>query len=89
MLIAKGTINFKEKTIDWMIVLSVMLIFFTVAIIAYYIKMAGVEMENRVIIIGAALSAAIELWSKILSYFRYAVTAGTVGNGRRWNQRSM
>lgn len=38
MLIARGTIDFKEKTTDWMLVLSVMLIFFTIAIIAYYIQ---------------------------------------------------
>lgn len=38
MLIARGTINFKEKTMDWMLILSVMLIFFTIAIIAYYIQ---------------------------------------------------
>lgn len=38
MLIAKGVIKFKEKTIDWMLVLSVMIIFFIVAVIAYYIQ---------------------------------------------------
>lgn len=38
MLIAKGTIKFKERTIDWMLVLSVMMIFFTVAIIIYFIQ---------------------------------------------------
>lgn len=38
MLIAKGAIKFKERTIDWMLVLSVMMIFFTVAIIIYFIQ---------------------------------------------------
>lgn len=38
MLIAKGTIKFKERTVDWMLVLSVMMLFFTVAVIAYYIQ---------------------------------------------------
>lgn len=38
MLIAKGTIKFKERTVDWMLVLSIMMIFFTIAVIAYYIQ---------------------------------------------------
>ncbi len=38
MLIAKGAVKFKEKTVDWMMVLSVMMVFFAVAIIVYYIK---------------------------------------------------
>ena len=38
MLIAKGTIKFRERTVDWMLVLSVMMLFFTVAVIAYYIQ---------------------------------------------------
>ena len=38
MLIARGTIKFKERTIDWMLVLSVMMIFFTIAIIIYFIQ---------------------------------------------------
>lgn len=38
MLIAKGTVKFKERTIDWMLVLSVMMLFFTVAVILYYIQ---------------------------------------------------
>ena len=38
MLIAKGMIKFKERTIDWMLVLSIMTIFFTIAVIAYYIQ---------------------------------------------------
>ena len=38
MLIAKGTIKFKERTVDWMLVLSIMMIFFMIAVIAYYIQ---------------------------------------------------
>lgn len=38
MLIAKGTVKFKERTIDWMLVLSVMMFFFTIAVIIYYIQ---------------------------------------------------
>ena len=38
MLIAKGTIKFKERTVDWMLVLSIMMIFFTIAVVAYYIQ---------------------------------------------------
>ena len=38
MLIAKGTIKFKERSVDWMLVLSVMTLFFTVAVVAYYIQ---------------------------------------------------
>ena len=38
MLIAKGTVKFKERTIDWMLILSVMMLFFTVAVIIYYIQ---------------------------------------------------
>ena len=38
MLIAKGTIKYKEKTTDWMLVLSIMMLFFTVAVIIYYIQ---------------------------------------------------
>ncbi len=38
MLIAKGTVKFKERTFDWMLVLSVMMLFFTVAVILYYIQ---------------------------------------------------
>ena len=38
MLIAKGTIKFKEKTTDWMLVLSVMVLFFAAAVIIYYIQ---------------------------------------------------
>ena len=38
MLIAKGTINLKERTVDWMFVLSIMILFFIIAVIAYYIQ---------------------------------------------------
>lgn len=38
MLIAKGTIKFKEKTADWMLVLSIMMLFFTASVIIYYIQ---------------------------------------------------
>lgn len=38
MLIAKGTINLKERTVDWMLVLSVIILFFIIAVIAYYIQ---------------------------------------------------
>lgn len=38
MLIAKGTIKFKERTVDWMLVLSIMMIFFTIAVVAYYVQ---------------------------------------------------
>ena len=38
MLIAKGTINFKERTVDWMLVLSILMLFFAAAVIMYYIQ---------------------------------------------------
>ena len=38
MLIAKGTLKLKERTIDWMLVLSVMTLFFAAAVIIYYIQ---------------------------------------------------
>lgn len=38
MLIAKGTVKFKERTADWMLVLSILMLFFTVAVICYYIQ---------------------------------------------------
>ena len=38
MLIARGTIKFKEKTIDWILVLSIMMLFFIAAVIIYYIQ---------------------------------------------------
>ena len=38
MLIAKGTVRFKERTADWMLVLSIMLLFFAAAVILYYIQ---------------------------------------------------
>ena len=37
MLIAGGTIDFKEKTVDWMLVLSVLILFFTAAVLVYFI----------------------------------------------------
>ena len=38
MLIAKGVRQFKERTIDWMMVLSLMMLFFAVAVILYFIQ---------------------------------------------------
>ena len=38
MLIAKGTVKFRERTFDWMLVLSVMMLFFVTAVIIYYIQ---------------------------------------------------
>lgn len=38
MLIAKGVVKFKERMIDWILVLSVMTLFFVVAVVAYYIQ---------------------------------------------------
>lgn len=38
MLIARGTIHLKDRLIDCMFVLSVMILFFSVAIITYYIQ---------------------------------------------------
>lgn len=38
MLIAKGTIKFKERTVDWMMVLSIIMLFLVAAIIVYYIQ---------------------------------------------------
>lgn len=38
MLIVKGTIKFKEKAADCMLILSAMMLFFTVAVIIYYIQ---------------------------------------------------
>lgn len=38
MLIARGTIKWKEKTVDWLLVLSIMMLFFTVAVIGYFIQ---------------------------------------------------
>ena len=38
MLIAKGTVKFKERKFDWLLVLSVMMLFFTAAVVIYYIQ---------------------------------------------------
>lgn len=38
MLIAKGIIKFKERTVDWLMVLSLMMLFFTAAVIIYFIQ---------------------------------------------------
>lgn len=38
MLIAKGEIDFKEKRMDWLLVISIFLIFIFVSIIFYYIQ---------------------------------------------------
>ena len=38
MLIAKGVVKFKERTIDWMMVLSLMMLFFSIAVVIYFIQ---------------------------------------------------
>lgn len=38
MLIAKGVVEFKERTIDWMMVLSLMMLFFAAAVVIYFIQ---------------------------------------------------
>lgn len=38
MLIAKGAVKFKKRTVDWMMVLSLMVLFFTAAVIFYFIQ---------------------------------------------------
>lgn len=38
MLIAKGVTKFKERTIDWMMVLSLLILFFAAAVIIYFIQ---------------------------------------------------
>lgn len=38
MLIAKGTKKFREKTADWMLILSVMTLFFAAAVVVYFIQ---------------------------------------------------
>ena len=38
MLIAKGTVKFRERTVDWMLVLSILMLFFAAAVILYYIQ---------------------------------------------------
>lgn len=37
MLIAKGVVKFKERTVDWMMVLSLLMLFFAAAVI-YFIQ---------------------------------------------------
>lgn len=41
MLIARGCIRWKERTIDWMLVLSLLLLFFAVAVIGYTMQWQG------------------------------------------------
>ena len=36
MLIARGVVKFKERTVDWMMVLSLMMLFFTVSYVVYF-----------------------------------------------------
>ena len=38
MLIAKGVVKFKERTVDWMMVLSLMMLFFAAAVVIYFIQ---------------------------------------------------
>ena len=38
MLIAKGVVKFEERTADWMLVLSLMMLFFTAAVVIYFIQ---------------------------------------------------
>lgn len=38
MLIAKGVTKFKERTTDWMMVLSLMILFFATAVVIYFIQ---------------------------------------------------
>lgn len=38
MLIAKGIVKFKEKTFDWMLILSVMTLLFVISVVSYYIQ---------------------------------------------------
>lgn len=38
MLLAKGVAEFKERTADWLMVLSLMMLFFAVAVIIYFIQ---------------------------------------------------
>ena len=37
-LIAKGVVKFKERTVDWMMVLSLMMLFFAAAVVIYFIQ---------------------------------------------------
>ncbi len=38
MLIKQGTLNYKERTLDYFLVLSVFLLIFTAAVVVYYIR---------------------------------------------------
>ncbi len=38
MLIARGIVKFKERTIDWMMVLSLLMLFFAAAVVIYFIQ---------------------------------------------------
>lgn len=38
MLIAKGIVKFKERTVDWMMVLSLMMLLFAAAVVIYFIQ---------------------------------------------------
>lgn len=38
MLIAKGVTKFKERTVDWMMVLSLLMLFFAAAVVIYFIQ---------------------------------------------------
>ena len=38
MLIAKGVVKFKERAVDWMMVLSLMMLFFAAAVVIYFIQ---------------------------------------------------
>lgn len=38
MLIAKGVLKFREQTVDWMMVLSLMMLFFAAAVVIYFIQ---------------------------------------------------
>ena len=38
MLIAKGVVKFKERTIDWMMILSLLMLFFAAAVVIYFIQ---------------------------------------------------
>lgn len=38
MLIAKGVVKFKERTVDWMMILSLLMLFFAIAVILYFMQ---------------------------------------------------
>ena len=38
MLIARGIVKFKERTIDWMMILSLLMLFFAAAVVIYFIQ---------------------------------------------------